>query len=161
MYGTFSALIEIRPRAWRQTLLRQRQQLNDVVGSRQSHSLNIRNALASSAQACVLPSPGTSAPGLPSTNKELPLSPHPRSLRNDNKIVRLQNLHFQNFVVVAFPTKKNSVLGQFPSLLPIPNPPLKIANSIFIVVSPSLTSLKNPYLSRKRRGVHIFTLQGR
>ena len=31
-----------------------------------------------------------------------------RSLRDDNKISRQRNLHFQNFIVMAFPTK-NSV----------------------------------------------------
>ena len=58
-----------------------------------------------------------------------------RSLRKDNKISRQSNLHFQNFIVVAFPTK-TSILGRFSS--PAPNPPLQSENFIFIVVSPSL-----------------------
>ena len=52
-----------------------------------------------------------------------------RSLRNDNKISRQYILHSQHFIVMAFP-KKNSVLGQFSSRPPSPNP-LKNANSIF------------------------------
>ena len=47
-----------------------------------------------------------------------------RSLRNDNKISRQYNLHFQKKVVVAFPTKKNSVLDDFP-LCPQFPPPAK------------------------------------
>ena len=47
-----------------------------------------------------------------------------KSLRNDNKISRQSNLHFQNFIVVAFPTKKNSVLDNFP-LCPQGLPPQK------------------------------------
>ena len=45
-------------------------------------------------------------------------------------------LNFQNFIVMAFP-KQSSVLGRFSSLPPIP--PLKKANFVFIVISPSLT----------------------
>ena len=47
-----------------------------------------------------------------------------------------QNMHFQDFIVVAVPMK-NSVLGQFSSLPPTP-PPLQNEHVIFIVVSPSL-----------------------
>ena len=36
------------------------------------------------------------------------------ALRNGNKISRQQNVHIQKFIVVAFPTKKNSVLDDFP-----------------------------------------------
>ena len=61
-----------------------------------------------------------------------------RNLRDDNKISRQYKLHFQTFIVVAFP-KKNSDLDDFP-LCPIP-PPLKNANIIFIVVSPPLTEV--------------------
>ena len=57
-----------------------------------------------------------------------------RSLRNDNKISWQSNLHFQNFIVVAFPTQ-NSIFGRFSSLPPRPPP------SKFIVVSPSLKSM--------------------
>ena len=43
-----------------------------------------------------------------------------RSLRNDNRISRQSNVHFQNFVVVAFPME-NSVFERFP-LCPTPPP---------------------------------------
>ena len=56
-----------------------------------------------------------------------------RGLRHDNKISRQSNFHFQNFIVVAFPTK-NRVLDHFPLCPPCP-PPLKNAIFIFIVVS--------------------------
>ena len=57
-------------------------------------------------------------------NRECPeMAPFFRSLRNDNKITRRSNFHFQNFIVVAFPTK-NSVLDDFP-LCPQGPPPLK------------------------------------
>ena len=63
-----------------------------------------------------------------------------RSLRNDNRISRQYNLHFQNFIVVAFPTKKKTVFWTiFLSAPNSPPPPSKTANFIFIVVSPSLT----------------------
>ena len=45
-----------------------------------------------------------------------------RSLRHDNKISRLWNSHFQNFIVVALPTKSR-VFGRFSSLPPKPPPP--------------------------------------
>ena len=57
-------------------------------------------------------------------------------------ISRQSNLHFQNFIVLAFPQKKNSVFGRFSSLAPRPTP-LKSANYIFIVVSPSLIKVKS------------------
>ena len=59
-----------------------------------------------------------------------------RSLRNDSKIAQQSNVHFQNYIVMATPTK-NSIFGRFSCLPPVP-PPLKNAYFIFIVVSPSL-----------------------
>ena len=59
-----------------------------------------------------------------------------RSLRNDNKISRHSNWHFQNFIFVVFPAQK-SVFGRSSSLPPMP--PLKTANFIFIVALPSLS----------------------
>ena len=55
------------------------------------------------------------------------------------RLSRNKNLRFQIFVVVTFPTKKkkNSVFGRSSSVPPM-SPPLKSANVIFIVVSPSL-----------------------
>ena len=74
-----------------------------------------------------------------------------RSLRNDDKISRQSNLQFQNFIVVAFPTK-TSVFARFSSLPPNP-PPLKSENFIFIVVSPSLKNrLDSPKVLQIFRG---------
>ena len=85
-----------------------------------------------------------------------------RSLRNDNKMFRQYNLRFQNFIVVAFPTKKNSVLDDFPLCPQGPPPPSKTENFIFIVVSPSLSLVglqhieaasptQNPEIPKKHR----------
>ena len=59
-----------------------------------------------------------------------------RSLRNGNKISRQYNFHFQNFIVVAFPTE-SSVLRRFSSLPPRP-PPSKV-KILFLLSSPSLS----------------------
>ena len=56
-----------------------------------------------------------------------------RSLRNDKKISRQQNLHFQNFIVVTFPTK-NSVLDDFP-LCPKGRPPPSKPQILFLLSS--------------------------
>ena len=55
------------------------------------------------------------------------------------KISQQQNLHVLNFIVMAFPMKKNRVLGRFSSLSP-PIPLSKNANFIFIVSSLSLSN---------------------
>ena len=55
-----------------------------------------------------------------------------RSLRHDNKISRQYHLHFQYFIVVAFPTK-NSVLDDFSSLPQSP-PPSKL-QILFLLLS--------------------------
>ena len=60
-----------------------------------------------------------------------------RSLRNENKISRQSNLHFQNVIVVALPTK-NSIFGKIFLSAPQGPPLSKSRNCLFIVVSPSL-----------------------
>ena len=48
------------------------------------------------------------------------------------------NLHFQNFIVVALPTKKKTAVWTIFLSAPKAPPPSKSENFIFIVVSPSL-----------------------
>ena len=53
------------------------------------------------------------------------------------KFLTIKFAKFPNFIVMEFPRKKNSVLGQFSVEFPLPNPPQN-ANFINIVVSASL-----------------------
>ena len=80
-----------------------------------------------------------------------------RRLRNDNKISRQWNLHFQNCIVMAFPTK-NSVLDYFLSLSPRPPPPQK-AKSLFLLSSRRLWKATQIWTECPQDGQDISTGQ--
>ena len=80
-----------------------------------------------------------------------------RSLRHDNKLSRQKHLHFQNFIVVALPMKNSVFFTIFP-LCPQCPPPLKTANFIFIVVSPSLRGEK---IGKKKSAKEIRRLKNK